>query len=78
MSQITIYLDEETEKLLRSQVKASGESASKWIADAIKKRASKEWPADVIAILGTWKDGDFPDASELRKGHGKDVPREKF
>jgi hypothetical protein len=78
MGQITIYLDDDTAKLLKSRVKASGESASKWITVAIKKRAQTEWPADVLALFGSWKDKDFPDATELRKGYGADVPRERF
>lgn len=78
MSQITIYLDAETEGILKRQVKVSGQSASKWIAEAIHKRAQEEWPADVLALFGSWKDDDFPDAKELRKGYGSDVRREKI
>jgi hypothetical protein len=78
MGQITICLDEDTEKPVKRHVKASGESASKWIAAAIQKRARSEWPADIRALPGSWKDGDFPNAAELRKGYGVDVPREKF
>jgi hypothetical protein len=78
MSQLTIYLDEHTSKLLKSHVKASGDSVSRWIAGAIRKRAEKEWPADILAIFGTWSDDDIPDAKKLRKGYGADLPREKF
>jgi hypothetical protein len=78
MGQITIYLDDDTEKLVKRHVKASGESASKWIAAAIQKRARSEWPADVLALLGSWKDSDFPDATKLRRGYGTDFPREKL
>ena len=78
MSQITIYLDDETAKVLWSQVKASGESASRWIAGAINKRAHAEWPADVLALLGSWNDSEFPDAKQIRKGYRTDAPREKF
>jgi len=78
MSQITIYLDDDTARVLKKQVKVSGESASKWIQAAIKKRARTEWPQDVLAVLGSWKDVDFPDAEQLRKGYGLDAPREKF
>src|SRR5882757_7242096 len=67
MSQITIYLDDETEKLVKQHVKGSGESASKWIAGAIQKRARSEWPADVLAVFGSWKDDDYPSAAKLRK-----------
>ena len=78
MSQLTIYLDDDTAKLLKSQVKSSGDSASKWIADAIRKRARTEWPPNVLALLGSWKDSDFPDAEQIRQGYGDDAPREEF
>jgi hypothetical protein len=78
MGQITIYLDEATEKLVRRHVKSSGEPASRWIAEAVRRRASSEWPDDVLALFGSWKDDDFPDASELRKGYGKDAKRERL
>ena len=78
MGQLTIDLDDETEKLLRDQLDASGESASKWVADAIRKHAQSEWPPDVVALLGSWRDSDFPDPEDLRKGYGTDVPRETF
>ncbi|MES1258021.1 MAG: CopG family transcriptional regulator [Acidobacteriota bacterium] len=76
MGQITIYLDDDTEKLVRRHVKISGESTSKWIAEAVRRRVSREWPADVLALFGSWKEDDFPDAGDLRKGYGRDVKRE--
>lgn len=78
MGQITIYLDEETERLVKRHVKASGESASKWIAEAVRKRVSDEWPADILSLFGSWKDEDFPDVSSFRTGYGNDLPREEF
>jgi hypothetical protein len=77
MPQLTIYLDSETDQLVRRAARRSGEPASKWVADAIRRRAQSEWPADVLAILGRW-DADFPEASGLRKGYGKDAKRERF
>ncbi len=78
MGQITIYLDDETERLLKRSVRSSGESASKWIADAVRKRAGNEWPADLASLFGSWKDCDFPDALHGRKGLGRDVKRERL
>jgi hypothetical protein len=43
-----------------------------------QERAQNEWPADVLALLGSWKESDFPDASQLRQGYGEDVPRERI
>ena len=78
MAQITIYLDDDTERLVRRHVKSSHESTSKWVAEAIRRRAVSEWPADILSLFGSWKDEDFPDASELRKGYGADARREKL
>ena len=66
MGQITIYLDDETEQLVKRHVAGSGVSASKWIAEAVRKQVRNEWPADVLSLFGSWKDEDFPDANELR------------
>lgn len=41
-------------------------------------RTGSGWPAHVLAILGRWKDEDFPDASELRRNYAENVPREEF
>ena len=78
MGQITIYLDDDTEKLVKRHVKHSGESASKWIAEAVRSRVSREWPKDVLALFGSWKDEDFPKLETLRKGQGRDVRRESL
>lgn len=75
MPQLTIYLDQETERLVRDASRQAGEPASKWVADAIRRRVSHEWPADVLAILGTWPN-DFPETDSLRTGLGDDAPRE--
>lgn len=77
MGQVTIYLDDDTERLVQRHVQASGESASKWITEAIKKRARSEWPADVLALFGTWHDEDFPGTEQLRQDT-PDLPGEKL
>ena len=74
MAQITIYLDDDTEALLKAAVKASGQSQSRWIAEAVRSRARSEWPASVRALFGTWP--DFPTAEELRANQPPDAPRE--
>jgi hypothetical protein len=76
MGQVTIYLDDETEKLLRRHVRKSGESASRWVAEAVRRRVVAEWPPDVLELFGSWKAGDFPDAADLRTGYGQDAKRE--
>ncbi len=78
MGQVTIYLDDETEALLRRHVRKSGQSASGWIAEAVRQRVATEWPADILELFGSWKADDFPDARELRRGYGQDAKREEL
>jgi hypothetical protein len=78
MGQITIYLDDETERLVKRHAEGSGESASKWVAEAVRKRARSEWPADILSLFGSWTDDDFPDAEKLREGYGADAQREEL
>jgi len=78
MGQITIYLDDETEKLVNRHAEGAGESASKWVTEAVRKRARSEWPADIFSLFGSWRDEDFPDAEELRKGYAADARREEL
>jgi len=74
MGQVTIYLDEETEKKMVANAKAMGVSKSRWIAKAIREKLVDEWPATVRALPGSWP--DFPTLDELRAGRDADVERE--
>jgi len=76
MSQLTIYLDEETEKKVKKAAEASGVSRSKWIRDLIRRHTSKEWPRNIVELSGSWP--DFPDAEELREDLPPASPREEF
>ena len=75
MSQITIYLDPDTQRLARKSARAAKESTSKWIAETIRRRVRSEWPPDVVKLLGSWKADDFPEPADLRKGYAKDSRR---
>jgi Ribbon-helix-helix domain len=74
MPQVTIYLDDEILALVKAATKATGISQSKWIAEAVRLRFSKEWPASVLALAGAWP--DFPTAEEIRESQGTDLSRE--
>ena len=76
MGQVTIYIDEETEKKMVASAGAEHVSRSKWITDLIREKVAKEWPPSVRELAGTWE--DFPSAEELRSEAGEDVTREKF
>ncbi len=58
MSQITLYLDDETQALVDQAAAANGVSKSRWVADLIRKHAAHEWPKDCLALAGQF--ADFP------------------
>ncbi len=76
MAQVTLYLDEETARRARRAAKAAGVSQSRWLAQLVREKTAREWPAAVRELSGAW--GDFPEASELRKGRGQDLEREEL
>jgi hypothetical protein len=76
MPQSTIYLDDDVLHQVDAATKSSGISRSKWIADAVRLRANKEWPEAVRALAGAW--ADFPTVEQIRRSYGSDTRREKF
>ena len=76
MAHLTIYLTDDVERRVRKAAKAGKVSVSKWIADRVTKSVETSWPPEFLALAGAFP--DFPDAGDLRKGYGKDVPRESL
>ncbi|MBI2316262.1 MAG: CopG family transcriptional regulator [Betaproteobacteria bacterium] len=75
MGQVTIYLDNETERKARAAARAEGVPLSKWVAERIQRRARGEWPEALRALAGAWP--DLPSAERIRKSKAKDIPRER-
>ena len=76
MPQLTLYLDEETDRKMRKAARAAGVSRSRWAAEAIRKKLGDEWPESFMRLAGAWK--DFPTADGLRGQLGRDARREKL
>lgn len=76
MAQITIYLPDDVEKKARKAAKAQGKSVSRWVAEQVTGNLANSWPQSWIDAAGAFP--DFPDVEELRKGYGKDAPRESL
>jgi len=74
MAQVTLYLDEETIERVRRAARASGLSQSRWLAQLVREKTAREWPAAVREMAGSW--ADFPEVEEIRRKAGKDVARE--
>ena len=76
MGQVTIYLDDETEKQAREAAKAKGMSLSKWVAGKVQRGAGAKWPMAVRELAGKWT--DLALAEEIRERAGGDVARERL
>jgi hypothetical protein len=74
MSHITLYLDRETERFVRTAARRSRLSVSRWISSTVRRTAKETWPESVRRLSGAWR--DFPTAEQLRADTGTDVPRE--
>lgn len=74
MGQVTIYLDDETEKKMVASASVMKLSKSRWIANVIREKLVDEWPDTVRELPGSWE--DFPSLDELRAGSGSDADRE--
>ncbi len=76
MPQLNLYVDESTHTRIRRAAKAAGMSLSKWVATVVTEKTANQWPDEVLALAGAWK--DFPSSEEIRAGSGQDAPRESF
>lgn len=74
MGQVTIYIDEDTERKMLKMIQKRGVSKSRWIAELIREKAATTWPEKVAKLAGAWK--DLPTAEQIRRGMGKDARRE--
>lgn len=73
MGQITIYLDDETERKVRAAAESDGLSLSKWVAGRIHRGVGVQWPALVKNLAGAWP--DLPSAEQIRRSPKKDAAR---
>ena len=77
MSQLTLYLDDETAALLKAAAADSGLSRSRWVAEAIRRHAGNAWPTACRQLAGAFADppqrglGDEP-------AMPPDLPRLRF
>ena len=76
MSQITLYLDDETAARMKAAAAAAGLSQSRWVARLIQQKTATRWPDSVASLAGAWS--DLPAPETLREMACDDVPREKL
>jgi hypothetical protein len=73
MGEVTIYLDDATERRVKAAARKSRVSVSQWIAELVQSRTGTDWPPEVRELAGAWP--DFPDLRELRTVKGKNQVR---
>ena len=74
MSQITLYLDEQTAQRMQEAAASEGLSQSQWVARLIRARLDTTWPQHLQDLAGAWQ--DFPTLEEIREHEAADTPRE--
>lgn len=63
MAKVTIYLDEETEVLMKRAAEEAGVSRSRWVAEVVREKTASTWPRAVRRLVGAWGD-EFPEVEE--------------
>lgn len=58
MPQITLYVDEETRKMIERAAESSGLSQSRWVVEVIHRQVSGVWPLSFLELAGRFP--DFP------------------
>ena len=58
MSQVTLYLDDETDKALSEAASRSGMSRSRWVSQLIRQHRQDCWPQEFFGLAGAF--ADFP------------------
>ena len=75
MAQITIYIDNNLEEKIKEIAKNTGQSISKYIANAIEQKLNTSWNDDIKSLSGSWS--DFSSLEEIRNTT-TDIKREEF
>lgn len=76
MAQVTLYLDEDIQALIERGARASGQSKSRWVAEAIRQHAAETWPDECLKLAGRF--ADFPLREDAPATSAGDVPRVGF
>jgi len=73
MGQVTIYLNDDAERRVKTAARKSRVSVSRWVAELVESRTRTDWPPEARELAGAWP--DFPDLPKIRSLTGKDRPR---
>lgn len=74
MAQVTIYLDDENNQLLKQAAKEANMSVSRWLGNLIRERTTQTWPQSARDLAGAWRDEPIERPVDL----AADLPRESL
>lgn len=75
MAQVTIYLDDANNQLLKQAAKEANMSVSRWLGNLIRERTAQTWPQSALDLAGAWRDEP---AIERPVDLAADLPRESL
>jgi len=76
MSQLTIYLDEESLRKIENAAALEKSSVSKWVKNKLIQSLDNQWPANYSSLFGSLAENDLPPVSNL--DFSQDAARESF
>ena len=76
MSQLSLYFDEPTLKLVDHAAKLSNTSMSKWVRQAVMESLTNEWPESYFKLCGSINDKSFAVPEEPNAINS--TPRDEF
>ncbi len=66
MSQMTIYLDLDTEKMVRAAARQENKSLSRWAGEQLAKAAGVgQWPKNYFELFGSIDDNSFQAPTDI-------------
>ena len=77
MSQVTLYLDDETDRALSDAASRSGMSRSRWVSQLIRRHAQDKWPQECLNLAGAFPDFPLSD-KRAQTSQPADSPRIAF
>ena len=76
MSQLTIYLDRETEKKIKAAARRAKSTVSSWVKNTLNEALETTWPKDFFTLYGSLSSAGIKRPRELR--FEDDAPRKKL
>ena len=70
MAQLTIYLDEETQRKAKAAAEREGRSLSSWARDCLSEAARDvdDWPKNFAGLFGSLAGESFDEPEEIASG----------